>query len=180
MALCRANYPDYNTDYLAKGVLWMDEFIKYPDDLMETAIRGCIKFGKKFPTIADINEAITDLRYEEQVKPKALPWEVKRESDIAQKAREFVQSGKAAEYMQSLDITDLHQYAKLFFAEISAELVLKNYPEFMYGKQCADMCHYCRTDKNACMTQGWIVKHWLDSKSGWVSNQWAKCHKNIK
>lgn len=174
LKMCRANYPDYNTDYKSKTALWLSEFQKQPDDLMKTAMMSCIKFNKRFPTVADIYEAIRDLRYEEQTKPKALPWEVKREINIAQKAREFVQSGKTAEYMQSVNISKLHEYARIFFPDITAEMVIKNYPEFSQGLEQQDKCFACRTVKQAC--DGWNFKHWL-SNDGWVSNQLAKCEK---
>jgi len=175
MDLCRANYPDYNTDYKAKGVLWMDEFIKQPDDLMETAIRSCITFGKKFPTIADIADAIKDLRYVEQVKPKQLAWDVKRSNGLHQKIMDMA-TGKTDTkvYLQTLDISKQLEYASKFFPDISAELVLRNLPEFMQGMEYDEMCWSCRTMKQACV--GYKPKHVLGS-DGWVSNQWAKCEK---
>jgi len=179
MKMCRANYPDYNADFMAKGVLWMDEFIKEPDDLMETAIRSCITFSKKFPTIADIRESIRDLKYDEQSKPKQLTYDIKRTNDLHKKIMDMA-SGKTdtKSYLQSLDISKQIQYAKTIFPDISPELVLRNLPEFMQGMEQQEKCFACRMQKQAC--DGGMVKHYLDFKTGWVSNQMARCNKNVR
>lgn len=178
MRLCTANFQTYGEDLKAKGVLWLDEFAKYPDDLMETAIRACFGYCKKLPTIADIREAIKDLQYEEQVKPKQLAWDVKRSDDLHQKIMDMA-TGKTdtKEYLQKLNIDKQVEYAKSIFPDISAELVLRNLPEFMQGIEQQEKCFACRMQKQAC--NGWVIKHWLD-KSGYVSNQMAKCEKNVK
>ena len=177
MDLCRANYPDYNTDYFAKGVLWMDEFIKQPDDLMETAIRSCITFGKKFPTIADIREAIRDLQYDEQVKPKQIPWDVKRDYAISARAVKFVKDGRSAEYMASVDITKLRQYAKYYFPEISDELIRKNYSEVVAGMESVERCSACRTCRNECFSKGYVTKMRLHT-DGYMTIEMQACEKN--
>jgi len=175
LKMCRANYPDYNIDYKSKGVLWMQEFIKQPDDLMETAMWSCIKFCKKFPAIADINEAIRDLHYDSSTKPKQLAWEVPRTNSLQQKISDMV-NGKTdtKQYLQSLNISKQIEYARTFFQDISAELVLRNLPEFMQGMEQEELCWHCKIQKQAC--NGYKVKHWLN-KDGWVSNQYVKCEK---
>jgi len=179
LMMCRANYPDYNTDFKAKGVLWMDEFIKEPDDLIETAIRSCITFSKKFPTVADIREAIRDLRYDEQSKPKQLAWEVKRSDSLHQKIMDMT-SGKVdtKAYLQSVDITELVVYAKQYFLDISPELVLRNLNEFTQGKEKEDQCFACRMQKQAC--GGWKIGHYLDYRTGYVKNEMIKCNKQVR
>jgi len=176
--MCSANYPNYGEDIKAKGVLWMGEFQKYQDDLMETAVRLCISFCKKFPTVSDIKDAIKDLAYEEQTKPKQLPWDVKRDYEISARALKFVHDGRAAEYMASVDITKLHQYARVHFPDISAEMVRKNYSELIEGMEAMERCSACRMGRNQCVTQGWTTKHWMNSKTGYVSKEMAQCHKN--
>ena len=173
--MCRANYPDYNTDFKLKTVSWIKEFEKEPDDLMETAMISCIKYCKKFPTIADIREAIRDLQYIEQTKPnKLLSWDVKREPNLAKQAREFVQAGKAKEYMKSLDITTMRQYARYHFPDISDELILKNYNEFSDGIKCLDRCGQCNIAKQACNRVK--LKHEMCS-NGYVKNTVTICEK---
>lgn len=179
---CASNYEVYdNTDLKAKGVTWMREFQKEPDDLMETAVRSCVGFCKKFPTVADIKEAIRDLQYEEEVKPKQLPWGGKWEEPQAKKVFEMANGNQDTKaYLASVDVTELTQYARLFFKDISEQLVIQNYPELVDGKKGADMCWNCRIDKNACLTQGWIIKHNLDKKTGRIKNEMARCQKNIR
>jgi hypothetical protein len=154
----------------------MQEFQKYPDDLMETAVRACISFGEKFPTVFNIREAIKELRYEEQTKPKQLPWDVKRDFSIAAKAVKFVHDGKAAEYMASVDITGLHQYAKTIFPEISAELVRKNYSEVIAGYESVLACGACRGGKRQCVTGGYITKLRMNA-NGYMTLEMQACQK---
>lgn len=173
--MCSANYPSYGESNEAKGMLWMQTFQKESDDLMQTAIISCLSYCKKFPTIAEIKEAIKDLQYEEQTKPKIqLPWDMPREINLAQKAREFVQSGKAKEYLQSIDITKLVEYAKVHFPSISNELVLKNYNEFSDGLKQLDQCFSCRMMKQTC--DNMRIKHEL-SADGFVKNLLERCQK---
>jgi len=175
--MCSANYPNHGEDLKAKSILWMQMFQSKDDGLMETAIISCLNYCKKFPTVADIKDAIKDLVYEETTKPKQIAWEVKRDSNIADKVMTFVRQDKAKEYMQSLDITDLIVYAKQTFPNISPELVLRNYPEFMQGKEKEDQCFACRMQKQAC--DGWKFKHYLDFNTGYVKNEMIKCNKNV-
>ena len=177
LMMCSANYPNYGEDMTAKGVLWMGEFQKYQDDLMETAIRSCMSFCKKFPTISDIKDAIKDLAYDEQTKPKQLPWDVKRDFSIAAKAVKFVHDGKAAEYMASVDITGLHQYAKTQFPEISAELVRKNYSEVIAGYESILACGACRGGKSQCVTGGYVTKLRM-TPNGYMNIEMQACQKN--
>ena len=144
------------------------------NDVDSTIDAWMVLFGGK-----DIMEAIKDLHYEEQVKPKQLAWDVKRTDSLHQKIMDMA-TGKTdtKEYLQELDISNLVTYARQFFPDISHELVLKNFTEFTQGLEQQDRCFVCRTIKQVC--DGWLFKHWLDSKTGYVSNQMAKCKKNIR
>jgi hypothetical protein len=148
------------------------------DGLIETAVRLCWLKCKFFPTPADINEAIKDLQYEEQTKPKLqLPSRQNWYDPQAKKAFEMVAQGKAKQFLDEADIGELLEYARIHFPDISPETVRKNYPELQQGLECSNMCWNCRIDKNACLTQGWTIKHWLH-KDGRIANEMAKCQKN--
>lgn len=178
--MCLANFP-LATNIKTDGtlLLWAKEFDRIPEDLFITAVISCINFCKMFPTVSDIRQAIKDLQYEEQAKPKQLlPWNATRDEKIAKKVFEMVEQGKAKEYLYGLNIGKLVEYAKDFFPDISDELVLRNYPEFVQGLEQQNKCFACRTMKQVC--DGWLFKHLLDSKTGYVSNQMARCQKNIK
>jgi hypothetical protein len=177
--MCATNFDSYGKDLTLLGVQWAQEFQKYDDELMETAVRGCITFGKKFPMVSEIHDAIRDLQYKENTKPKQLPWDVKRDTAISDKAFKFVAEGRAAEYMANVDISKLLQYARYFFPDISEQLVRKNYSEFAEGLQSSERCLACRLDKHSCITAGYLVKHSL-GPNGWISNEMARCCKNIK
>lgn len=168
-------YPTSKNDIDSTIDVWMGLFGKKDDGLMATALQLCYLKCKFFPSPADISEAIQDLVYEETTKPKMIAWEVKREPDIAEKVMDFVRQDKAKEYMQSLDISKMVAYARIFFPAISEELVLKNYNEFSDGMKSQEMCFACRTAKQAC--GGCIVKHELSPK-GWITNLVARCEKN--
>lgn len=147
------------------------------DGLMETAVRLCWLNYKYFPTPAEITQSIKDLQYEEQTKPKQLSWEVKRTNSLHQKIMDMA-TGKTdtKEYLSKVDISEIRQYAKVFFPDISDVLVLKNYPEFAHGMESQAMCFACRIDKSACITGGYQVTHWL-YKDGTVKNEMKKCEK---
>jgi len=177
--MCATNFDSYGKDLTLLGVQWAQEFQKYNDELMETAVRGCITFGKKFPMVSEIHDAIRDLQYKENTKPKQLPWDVKRDTAISDKAFKFVAEGRAAEYMANVDISKLHQYARVHFPDISPEMVRKNYSELIEGMEASARCWACRTEPNQCITQGWTTKHWMNSKTGYISNEMAKCQKRL-
>ena len=175
LMMCSANYPNHGEDLKAKGVLWMQMFQSKDDGLMETAIISCLNYCKKFPTIADIKEAIKDLMYVEETKPKQLAWDVKRTDSLHKKIMDMA-TGKTStkEYLASVDITKLAEYARVFFPAISNELVLKNYPELSSGLESKNMCHYCRTSKQACNNV--MVKHEL-LPNGFIKNTYQRCEK---
>jgi hypothetical protein len=147
------------------------------DGLMETAVRLCWLNYKYFPTPAEITQSIKDLQYEEQTKPKQLSWEVKRTNTLHQKIMDMA-TGKTdtKEYLSKVDISEMRQYAKVLFPDISDELVLKNYPEFASGMESQAMCFACRTDPSVCITKGYQIRHRMES-NGYIKNEMAKCQK---
>lgn len=173
--MCTANWSTYGEDLKLKGIQWLKEFAKYDDDLMETAIRSCFVSCDKFPQIKDILEAIRDLAWEEQTKPKQIAYNVKRSESLQQKIYNMA-TGKVStkEYLQNLDISKEVAYAKTIFPDISHELVLRNLCEIMQGMEQVDKCIACRTMKQAC--EGYRVVHRLE-KTGWIYNDMAKCEK---
>lgn len=177
--MCAANYPNHGEDLKAKSILWMQTFINKDDGLMETAIISCLNYCKKFPTIADIREAIKDLQYEQTTKPKQIAYEVKKNEKVLQQIKDIT-SGKVdiKELASKIDRTKLLEYAKIIFPDMATELVLRNSLELMQVIEQQEKCFACRTQKQAC--EGWMVKHYLDFKTGWISNQMAKCNKQIR
>jgi hypothetical protein len=177
VTLTREIYPSSRNDDDTTIDLWMGLFGTKDDGLMETALRSCYLSCKFWPTPADITEAIKDLQYVEQTKPKQLAWDVKRTGSLHQKIMDMA-TGKTdtKEYLASVDISEMKQYAKVFFPDISDELVLKNYPEFAHGMESQAMCFACRVDKSVCITGGYQVRHWIN-KDGTVKNEMKKCEK---
>lgn len=178
--MCATNYDSYGKDLKLIGIQWMEKFQKESDDLMYTAILSCIDYCKKFPTIADINEAIRDLQYEEQVKPKQLEHKTNWNELLADKAFSMVRSGQAKKFLQEVDIGDLVEYARQYFPEISEETVRKNLPELYQGQGSQHSCFVCRLPNvTECVNHGFVVKHWME-KNGRITNQMLACQKNFK
>lgn len=179
--MCATNYDSYGKDLKLLGIQWMEKFQNEPDDLMETAVISCIDYCKKFPTIADIKEAIRDLQYDSSTQPKQLAYEVKRNESLHQKIIDMA-TGKTdtKEYLASIDVTDLWEYAKQYFHDITEKTVRDNIPELYQGQESQDACFACRINSvNDCYNQGFVVKHWM-YKTGRIKNEMLKCQKNQK
>jgi len=174
---CASNFDSYGKDLKLLSVQWMESFQKYNDDLMETAVILCISSLKKFPMISNIKDAIKELAYDEQSKPKQLSWDVKRTSSLHQKIMDMA-TGKTdtKDYLSKADITEMRKYSKVFFPDISDESILKNYPEFDSGMESQAMCFACRTDPSVCITKGYQIRHRMES-NGYIKNEMAKCQK---
>jgi hypothetical protein len=177
VTLTKEIFPSSKVDDDNMVDIWMGIFGRKDNGLMETALRSCWTSCKFFPTPAEITEAIRELLHEEQTKSKQLPWDVKRDYAIATKAVKFVHDGKAAEYMASVDITQLYQYAKTQFPEISAELVRKNYSEVIAGYESVLACGACRGGKSQCVTGGYVTKLRMNS-NGYMTIEMKACQKN--
>jgi superfamily II helicase len=146
---------------------------------METAINLCLLSCKSFPTVADIRQAIDELRRESKTEPvlQKLPSRSRWTSPAAQAAFTTVKSNKANEHMQGLEITDLLKFAKGIFSEISESTVRKYLPEFMLAQESADMCNRCMWDKKQCVNNGFKATLRI-SKFGIVDNVMIPCAKN--
>lgn len=147
---------------------------------METAINLCLLSCKSFPTVADIRQAIDELRRESKTAPvlQKLPSRSRWTSPAAQTAFNTVKSGKAKEHMQGIEISDLLKFAKgIFSEEISEASVRKYLPEFMLAQESADMCSRCMWDKEQCTNSGFKVRIRVN-KHGIIANEMMPCEKN--
>jgi hypothetical protein len=150
------------------------------DGLMETAVRLCWLKCKFFPTPAEITESIKELINEEQTQPELqyLPKKAKWMSKAASKAAEIVREGKAKELLDSLDYSELCEYAKQYFPEISLELVKKNSNEIQYCMEENNRCHGCQHTDGKCHNAGCYPVLRLD-KNGWMDWEMRMCGKNM-
>lgn len=179
--LCLANLP-LNTRINVKETLglWLIKFANIQDDLFYTAILLCLDNCKGFPQIVDIKQAIRDLSYEEQTKPKQIEHRSNWQEPLAIKAFEMVRSGQAKKFLQEVDVSNLVKYAKQHFPDITEDLVRKNIPELYQGRECQDGCFHCRLPNvTECVNKGFVVKHCMD-KYGRISNEMLACQKNFK
>lgn len=179
LELCLANFP-MATHIQTDGtlLLWCKVFEKIPDDVFITAVMCCLKSCKMFPTVADIKQAIKGLQYEKQIQSRQILWNGKRDTKISNQVFKMVAEDNLGKYMSTVDIIKLHAYAKTYFPDISAETVRKNYAEFVAGMEGMERCRQCRTSRNQCISHGWLIKHWLNNKTGYVSNEMARCNNN--
>jgi len=148
---------------------------------METALRLCWTTCQFFPTPADITTAIKELQFDESTKPSLqIAHDRKWDEPMAFKAFELVGRQKdCKKYLDNVDVTELAEYARSIFPEITDELVLKNYPELSSGQQSLHTCLACTVDKSRCITQGYRIKHVL-RPDGYVSNNMSRCQKNME
>lgn len=179
IAQCKANFPtEFSFDTTGTMGLWLKMFGNIADDVMETAIRLCLLSCKKFPTVADIKGAINeinrDLSY--QSKPHLEQPSAKWMSKAASKAAAIVREGKAKEFFDRLDYSDLHIFAKQYFPEIGIETVKENSNEIQYCMEENNRCLGCQWNDGNCHNSGFYPALVIN-KNGWISWEMKMCGK---
>ena len=174
-----ANYPDSRIDEKKTMALWLDVFRDASDDLMETAVRMCVLSCKKFPTVADIKQAIAEWYHEAslQTGAAALPHPRSRQtSPAADRAFTAIRSGQAKEYAENLYDKDVFEWIKCKMPDITDESIRRNYPEIQYAYESNVRCLGCRWHNGGCDTQGFYAVP-LMMTGGFVKNEMARCSK---
>jgi hypothetical protein len=158
--------------------LWLKMFGNVADDVMETAIRYCLLSCKKFPTVADIKSAISeinrDLSY--QSKPQLEAPRAKWMSKAASKAAAIVRESRAKEFLDRLDYSDLHIYAKQYFPDIAIDIVKENSNVVQYCMEENNRCTGCQWTDGRCHSDGYYPVPVLN-KNGSISWEMKMCGK---
>lgn len=176
--LCQANFPLCSTINTVQTTgLWLQLFKNTADDVFETAVRLSLLTCKTFPTVADIRKAIDELRQEINSQPKpAMIARSRKVNPATAAALQQASEGKAKELISSVDVSDLMDFARCKFPNISEQAVRNNLNEILAAKEDADRCFVCRYQPGQCMTNGYFIKP-LMMPNGWVKNEYAKCLK---
>lgn len=169
-----------NCDVESTAELWLDVFVDVEDSLMEKALFAVMKSVKGFPQIVDLGNAIDELRRDMITQPQPAMLSRSRKVDnftlgvLRQLASKNPQ--KTKEIIQNIDVSDLMDFAKCKFPDISEQTVRNNFNEILAAKEDSDRCFACRYQPGQCTTNGYYIKP-LMKPNGWVKNEYAKCLK---
>lgn len=180
MDMITANFPlQKNIDITKTAALWMATFRNQPDDVMETAIMLVLSSNKHWPTIADVNSAISELQREIRSEPQLqyLPSRSDWTSPIAAKAMAMVKSGQSKQYLDEVDITTVRDYAKTKFFEISDDSIRRNYNELHTAMSYEERCKNCMWDSGECDTAGFYVVPAM-RPDGLITTDYTMCTKH--
>lgn len=179
LLMATANMPLSNPKQLeATGQLWKQHFSQYSDEFMEKAVNQCLTWCKTFPTIADIKQAISELRQmDDPIKtPQLPPGRSKLQPKAISQAFEAVRLGRTRELMEAVDMSPLKAFARQIFPEISDELIMQNYLELRLSMESMQMCKGCSMDGPYCSSSGFITAPELN-KNGTMKNVMKPCRK---
>lgn len=175
---CKANYPLFsnaNTQDTLK--LWLLHFANVDDGLMKTAIILCQETSKGFPTVAEIKNAINEIQRDARLQPKKqLPARSRWTSPAAKQAFEVVKTDCVKNFAQTMDISDVMDFAKWAFNDISEDTVRRNYSEILAAKNSCEMCKTCMWSATECSLNGFKVSMRMNSH-GYVINEMIACQK---
>lgn len=159
LLLATANFPLNTAKQIEQtGQLWLEVFKNYTDERMKDAMLQCLTWCKNFPTVADLKQALIELRQMETPSaPRLPPSEPSRKSQEAiRQAFDAVRSGMRDKMMNEVDISKLRLYYRDLLLDLSDDFVFKNYNELMICMDSSQMCNGCMWDAEKCTTSGWI------------------------
>lgn len=157
-------------------ILWLAQFKNVDDVLMMKAVKLCLENYKRFPTVADIKEAVKEIRYISSLKQTKQIAYTPKPSKIAERFFAMQNDSKQLkEHALQLDITELANYARTTFPNLTDEFIRENYCEIVTAKNYEDMCFNCRIDPSQCLTGGFGAK--LMVEDGRVKVEMVKCRK---
>jgi len=148
------------------------------DGLMETAIRLTLMTCKRFPTIADIKQAIDEINRDQRTEPKLarLPQNPHWSSPESKKAFAAMRTGREKEFLAAIDYTKLLEWARLTWPEISMETVKRNANELQYVMEETSRCFGCQYTDGKCHNNGYYPALCLE-KDGWMHEEMKMCGK---
>lgn len=176
---CKANLPLFsNIDTKETMKLWLVHFSKIDAGLMKTAILLCQGTVRGFPQVVDIKNAIKEIQRDLSSKPKPQLEQPRAKwmSKAAAKAAAIVREGKAQEFFDSLDYSELHIFAKQYFPNIGFDLVKENSNEIQYCMEENNRCTGCQWTDGRCHSDGYYPVMVLN-KNGCISWEMRMCGK---
>lgn len=179
MDQCKANFPLYaNINTVKTTGLWLKTFQNTPDDVMQTAVNLCLLSCKSFPTVADIRGAIDELKRELNTQPntRILPPRTRRVVMDIVNALEMLKTGKTKELLASMDVTDVYEYTKSQFPDVTEDFVRRNYNRLLETMESNARCFGCQHTDGKCDTAGYYIVSRI-MKDGSVKNEYQRCGK---
>ena len=186
---CKANYPSASflepEELAAKADLWQEMFAKVDEGLFRTAVNLAILECKNFPSVADIQRSIKELRdgqasgIEERQEQKKQEWsaeELERAKRIAAQANQVVAQGRHKERLiESDNFAQAAAYARRKWPELSDERIYHGLCAIMEAMATESKCAGCNGEcQNAyCKT---VLQ--LDSRTGAITTAMTKCPKH--
>lgn len=153
--ILRASYPDDSYKLKEeKGdnfyIMLIEIFDRVPDDVMMQAIKATIKACTNLPSVADISKYVTQCRPTPKY-PELPMHREKIDMSIINEAFRL-----AVDHKMTLKITPrLRSFSKMYFADITDDLIRKNYPELSINM------------KNNMTVDGHRAKMYMD-KDGYI------------
>ncbi len=171
-----ANFPGMQSRQLdATAALWLESFRKYEDKQMETALRLALFTCKYFPTVADLEEAVTSLRYNEQTVPKLPMADDKRINPKISELMSRAANGELHELATGIDIRELKTFARSRYPNLSDELIRLNCIELIRLKEEVTRCERCGGPEY-CPTGQYAATPRL-AANGYITLAYDRCSK---
>ena len=186
---CKANYPSASflesEELAAKADLWQEMFAKVDEGLFRTAVNLAILECKNFPSVADIQRSIKELKdnnesvIEDHAVKIKTDWsaeELERAKRIAAQANQVVAQGRHKERLiESDNFTKAAAYARRKWPELSNERIYNGLCAIMEAMATESKCAGCHGD---CPYAYCKTVLQLDSRTGAITTAMTKCAKH--
>ena len=175
------NYSIKNIDTEKTLLLWLEQFDKVDDALIKDAFNLTLKRCKFFPTVADIEQSLMEIRQQKRTEgtPKALEQGQKQWNS---KPIEFIvnamKTGTIHDIAQKVDISKAVAYAKTLWPEIAEDIVRMNFCEIEQCRQESEMCNACSWTPADCLAGGYHNSMRLEP-TGFVHLTMVPCRKRV-
>ena len=187
---CKANYPSASflepEEILAKANLWQEMFSGVDEGLFCTAVNLAILECKNFPSVADIQRSIKDLKdnnesaiedHAEKIKTDWSAEELERAKRIAAQANQVVAQGRHKERLiESDNFTKAAAYARRKWPELSNERIYNGLCAIMEAMVTESKCNGCHGSDCPFAYCKTVLQ--LDSRTGAITTAMAKCSKH--
>lgn len=142
---------------------------------MKKALDKCYEFCHFFPAPADIVDALKIVTYDEQTKPKQIEYRPHVSAPVI-KAAGLLDTKKVKDFIKDIDISDVMNFARFAFKNISEETVKNNYQEILAAKKSYEMCKVCTWTPIDCVLGGYKASMRMGS-NGYIVNEMVRCEK---
>ena len=189
---CKANYPSASflesEELAAKADLWQEMFAKVDEGLFRTAVNLAILECKNFPSVADIQRSIKELKdnnesvIEDHAVKIKTDWsaeELERAKRIAAQANQVIAQGRHKERLMGNDnFSKAAAFARRKWPELSDERIYHGLCAIMEAMETEKKCNGCRGSECPYAYCKTVLR--LDSRTGAITTAMAKCSHHPK